>query len=188
MKICFCQTTNKQTSPQLKTYSPCNLQHDQMFPKVACCTYLVTQPAKIKWITYTFIIVKYHENNRSIWANLLVTSLPILTFYKVHQFVVYSCPMRKEEPTSWAEIHKRLSWAIMITTTKPRISIRTIPEWVTKEKVLLCTQQSMVIFLCFFQIMQVFLHKRLMFGKKVSYWYIYKHQFHHLDTGLPSMH
>lgn len=125
MKICFCQTTNKQTSPQLKTYSPCNLQHDQMFPKVACCTYLVTQPAKIKWITYTFIIVKYHENNRSIWANLLVTSLPILTFYKVHQFVVYSCPMRKEEPTSWAEIHKRLSWAIMITTTKPRISIRT---------------------------------------------------------------
>lgn len=32
------------TSPQTQTYSLCSLQHDQMFPRVAYCTYWVLEP------------------------------------------------------------------------------------------------------------------------------------------------
>lgn len=31
--------------PQTQTCSPCNLQHDQKSPTIACCTYLDSKPA-----------------------------------------------------------------------------------------------------------------------------------------------
>ena len=77
-----------------------------MFPKVAYYTWLVRKPAKANNIRNLFIINIFALQRLWSWSiNLMVTSFPVLSFYELHQLVVNSTPMGKEEPTSRAEIH-----------------------------------------------------------------------------------
>lgn len=106
--------------------------------------------------------------------NLLVSPLPILLSYEFHQLVVDSSAMWKEEPASRAEIQKHIGTCLddfanrnIISKKKKDFCIQelvlsifpwTIPKWMTEKELLLCTQQSMVIFFGFFEHINILLH------------------------------
>ena len=75
---------------------------------------------------YWDYIVWYKIFERERERNLLVTPFPIFISYEFHQFVVNSSPMRKKEPTSWAEsyqINQKLTPQKLLETLSEHIKL-----------------------------------------------------------------